>query len=134
MRQVKEFIDALVKTSYQEKDGEYGFFPFHMVSGGNDDKINIAAMMLGASEDYYRMAKNVLDDGSEWLHLAMDFPKMGDIGSDFIMVFSVEGNEIDALAIPYDTKTGVMDNKFLYVNDSRMVYLIKNQFIHYLSH
>lgn len=108
---LKDFVETCVKLSLTE-DNQYGLYPFQMVFEKNG-KLNLAALCFGGDiASCYRLFKSRLD--SDYVYMAVDFPKYGELEHDFIAVFYIRGNKIGIFGIPYNTETGEFYSEFYY--------------------
>jgi len=106
MNNVQEFKDWLV-IDHQEQFNQFGHFPFQMFFEDDKGKGNFAALLLGKSEECYKVFHKAMRDGAQRAYMSVDFPPMeGHIDTDFIAVFSFDGKKMDLVAIPYNGETG----------------------------
>lgn len=107
MKNVKQFVKALVKIEFDEGEKEFGFYPFQMwVEDKDGNHILNSLLMGGRIKEIYKMVNEFYHNGAKRIFLATDFPKGGDIAYDFVAVFSVIGKETELFAIPYNPQTG----------------------------
>lgn len=109
MKDLKEFIEKLVKIEYLPHCRSFGFYPFQMFVEDKEGKNNIVCLNLGgeigkvyhAFMDYYK-------DNPKRIYLAVDFPAWLDLKYDSVCVFVFEDNSLRIYAMPYNKETGQM--------------------------
>jgi len=107
MKNVKEFVEQLVKIELIESEDCYGHYPFQLFVETNDGKFEMNSLALGGDvESCYKMAKQYLDDGAKKIFMSLDFPASLDIENDFVCIYSIVDEVFDVYAIPYNTETG----------------------------
>ena len=109
MKTAKEFVDSLVKITYQESLDAFGHYPFQMVSLSNDDQLTLTALAQGGQvQRCYDIAREEIEKPSTFFFMSLDFPANENIENDFVAILSLIGGKADIFAIPYDTKNGDM--------------------------
>lgn len=107
MKNVKEFVDKLVKIDYIDDYNCFGHFPFQLFVETSDGKFEINALALGGNVlSCYKRFKKYLKENSKKIFMSLDFPSGGDIKNDFICIFSAVDGILDIYALPYNTENG----------------------------
>jgi hypothetical protein len=131
MKTVEEFIKSMVKIDFIEDSDCFGHYPFQLLSENKDGKIEINSLALGGDvASCYIKFSDYKKQGSKRIYLSLDFPKTGDIKNDFIAIFSFENEEINLLAIPYETENG---NKLDYIRNSNTLSNVKEDLLSFLN-
>jgi len=126
MKNVKEFVDCLVKIDYVEDSNCFGHYPFQLFVETNDGKFEINALALGGDVlSCYRRVKKYFKENSKKIFMSLDFPSGGDIENDFVCIFSIVNNSFDIYAIPYNTETG---EKYDEIHNSDLLSKLLTQF------
>ena len=107
MDDINEFIRSLVKIEYIQSSGCYGLYPFQMYVETSDKKNKLEALDLGGDvKSCYKIVRERLQEKSNRIYLALDFPAFMDINKDFVAIMSIENSQFDLFAIPYNPNTG----------------------------
>lgn len=108
MKDLKEFVEKLVKIEFLDHCNSFGFYPFQMWIEHKDEKSTFASLDLGGDiRAVYKAFADYYKEDSKRIYLAVDFPAGGDINNDFVCVIGYEKQEITLYAIPYNTETGI---------------------------
>lgn len=107
MKDLKEFVDQLVKIEFLDHCNAFGFYPFQMFVEDKEGKLNMVSLDLGgdiravytAFNDYFKL-------NPKRIYLALDFPANMDISNDFVCIIGYELEEFTIYAIPYNTENG----------------------------
>lgn len=107
MKDLKEFVDTLVKIEYLDHCLSFGFYPFQMYVEDKDEKGIMCSLDLGGDVRavYHAFAEHY-NKNPKRMYLAVDFPAIGDILSDFVCIIAYEKEEMNLYAIPYSVETG----------------------------
>lgn len=107
MKDLKEFIDTLVKIEFLDHCNTYGFYPFQMVVEDKEGKLNMVSLDLGGDiRAVYTAFNDYFKENPKRIYLAVDYPAGMDIINDFVCVIGYENSEFTLYAIPYDLETG----------------------------
>jgi hypothetical protein len=107
MKDLKEFVNQLVKIEFINHCGTYGFYPFQMFVEEKDEKSTMCCLDLGGDiRAVYKAFSDFYKNDPKRIYLAVDFPSNMDIKEDFVCVIGYENNEFTLYAIPYNLKTG----------------------------
>jgi len=107
MKDLKEFVDQLVKIEFLYHCNAFGFYPFQMYVEHQDGKATICALDLGGDvRAVYKAFADFYKEPAKRIYLAVDFPASGDIVNDFVCIIGYEKEEITLYAIPYSIETG----------------------------
>lgn len=127
MKNVNEFIKGLVKVDSIESVDCFGHYPFQLFAENNNGTAELNALALGGDIKACRRRFNdYKKSGAKKIYMSLDFPAGGDIDKDFIVVVSLEGEEISLLAIPYSTEDGKL---FPTIKESDILSKIKSEFL-----
>ena len=86
MKDLKEFVDTLVKIEYLDHCSAFGFYPFQMFVEAADEKLTICALDLGGDlRAVYKAFSDFHKDKAKRIYLAVDFPANMDIENDSII-------------------------------------------------
>jgi hypothetical protein len=131
MKTLEEFITSMVKIEFVEDSNCFGHYPFQLFCENKDSEFEINALLLGGDvESCYRRFSDYKKDDAKRIYLSLDFPSGGDIENDFVAIFSLENNEVNLYAIPYETEEG---KTFDMIKNSSQLDMIKSQFLSYLK-
>ena len=107
MKDLKEFVDTLVKIEYLDHCSAFGFYPFQMFVEAADEKLTICALDLGGDlRAVYKAFSDFHKDKAKRIYLAVDFPANMDIENDFVCIINYQNDEFKLTAIPYNPETG----------------------------
>ena len=107
MKNVKEFVEQLVKIELMDGEECYGHYPFLLFVETSDGKFEMNALALGGDvESCYNRAKKYFNEGAKKVFMSLDFPESIDINNDFVCIYSIVDGEFDVYAIPYNFETG----------------------------
>lgn len=123
MKDLKEFVDTLVKIEFLDHCNAFGFYPFQMYVEDKEGKGNMISLSLGGDvRAVYKVFTEYYNENPRRIYLALDFPAVGDITNDFVCIISYEKEEFTLYAIPYNTETGEI---FPEIHKSELLNLIK---------
>lgn len=105
---VEVFIDKFVKIEYVEGYKGYGHHPFQFY-GEKGDEIIILSLLRVDSKPFYTIIKDHISSGVAKLFCSIDFPKMGDMPHDFVLIITYDKTEISLKAILYDSKGKIVE-------------------------
>ena len=107
MKDLKEFVDQLVKIEYLDHCNAFGFYPFQMFVEDKDEKATLCALDLGGDiRAVYAAFNDFFKLNPKRIYLAVDFPANMDITNDFVCVIGYEKEGFTLYAIPYNTENG----------------------------
>lgn len=109
MKDLKEFVDQLVKIEFLDHCQSFGFYPFQMWVEHKDEKNTFASLDLGGDiRAVYKAFTDYYKEDSKRIYLAVDFPGNINMGmkNDFVCVIGYELQEFTLYAIPYNPETG----------------------------
>ena len=107
MKDLKEFVDQLVKIEYLDHCSAFGFYPFQMFIEHQDDKSTFASLDLGGDiRAVYKAFTDYYKENPKRIYLAVDFPAGIDIVNDFVCIIGYEDSLFTIYAIPYNAETG----------------------------
>lgn len=107
MKNLKEFVDTLVKIEYLDHCNAFGFYPFQMFVEDKEGKATLCALDLGGEiRAVYTAFADYFKQNPKRIYLAVDFPANMDITNDFVCVVAYEKEEFLIYAIPYNTENG----------------------------
>jgi hypothetical protein len=107
MKNLKEFVDQLVKIEFLDHCNAFGFYPFQMFVEDKDEKATMCALDLGGDiRAVYKAFADFFKLNPKRIYLAVDFPMNMDIANDFVCVIGYEKEEFTIYAIPYNCSTG----------------------------
>ena len=107
MKDLKEFVEQLVKIEFLDHCNAFGFYPFQMYVEHQDGKATICALDLGGDvRAVYKAFADFYEEPAKRIYLAVDFPAGGDMINDFVCMIGYENNEFTLYAIPYSVETG----------------------------
>lgn len=107
MKDLKEFVDTLVKIEFLDHCNAFGFYPFQMYVEDKDEKATICALDLGGDiRAVYKAFNDFFKENPKRIYLAVDFPAVGDIVNDFVCVIGYENSAFTLYAIPYNVENG----------------------------
>lgn len=124
MKDLKEFVDTLVKIEFLDHCNAFGFYPFQMYVEDQEEKATMCALDLGGDiRAVYKAFADFFKQNPKRIYLAVDFPACGDICNDFVCVIAYEKEEFLIYAIPYNTETG---ETFSEIRDAEILNKIHN--------
>lgn len=130
MKDLKEFVEQLVKIEYLDHCKAFGFYPFQMFVEDKEEKTTLCALNLGGDcRAVYKVFADFFKDNPKRIYLAVDFPASQDIHNDFVCVIGYEKEEFTLYAIPYNVETG---ETYSNINEAELLDLIHgdlNKFI-----
>jgi hypothetical protein len=107
MKNLKEFVDKLVKIEYLDHCNAFGFYPFQMYVEDKEEKATLCALDLGGDiRAVYKAFADFFKENPKRIYLAVDFPANMDITNDFVCIIGYEKEEFTLYAIPYGIETG----------------------------
>ena len=107
MKDLKEFVEQLVKIEFLDHCNAFGFYPFQMYVEDQEEKATICALDLGGDiRAVYKAFADFFKENPKRIYLAVDFPAGMDIINDFVCVVAYEKEEFLIYAIPYNTENG----------------------------
>lgn len=107
MKDLKEFVEKLVKIEFLDHCNAFGFYPFQMYVEHQYEKATLCALDLGGDvRAVYKAFADFYKEPAKRIYLAVDFPAVGDIVNDFVCIIGYENNEFTLYAIPYCVETG----------------------------
>jgi hypothetical protein len=107
MKDLKEFVEKLVKIEFLDHCNSFGFYPFQMWIEHKDEKSTFASLDLGGEiRAVYKAFADYYKEDSKRIYLAVDFPANMDITNDFVCIIGYESQEFTLYAIPYNPETG----------------------------
>lgn len=107
MKNVKEFVNQLVKIDFMEDEECYGHYPFQLFAETSNGDFEMNSLALGGDvASCYNRVKKYLKEGAQKIFMSLDFPGSKDIEHDFVCIYSIVDGEFDVYAITYDTETG----------------------------
>lgn len=122
MKDLKEFVDQLVKIEYLDHCNAYGFYPFQMYVEPQDEKASLCSLDLGGDvRAVYQAFADFFKNNPKRIYLAVDFPASHDIQNDFVCVIGYEKEEFTIYAIPYNIETG---ETYSNINEAELLNLI----------
>lgn len=122
MKDLKEFVEQLVKIEFLDHCNAFGFYPFQMYIEDKDEKGIMASLDLGGDiRAVYKVFADSYNENPKRLYLAVDFPAGGDMINDFVCIIGYEKQEITLFAIPYNVETGETLSE---IRDSEVLNLI----------
>lgn len=122
MKDLKEFVEKLVKIEYLDHCNAFGFYPFQMYVEESVGKVVVCSLDLGGDvRAVYKLFTEYFNKNAKRIYLAIDFPTTGDIINDFVCVIGYEKEEMTLYAIPYNIETG---DTFSEIRDSETLNLI----------
>lgn len=102
MKDVREFINKLVKVEYIEQSNCYGHYPFQLFIEDKDNTFQLNALALGGDiAQCYQKFDTAITNGAKRIYMSLDFPAMLDIKTDFIGIFEYKGDSVELFLIPY---------------------------------
>lgn len=108
MKNLKEFVDKLVKIEFLDHCNAFGFYPFQMYVEDKNEKATICALDLGGDvRAVYQAFNDFFKENPKRIYLALDFPANMDIANDFVCIIAYEKEEFELFAIPYNTENGI---------------------------
>lgn len=125
MRDVNDFIDSFVKIEYNEEREEYCYHPFMIYAEEKPDQVSLAALVVDGVEKCYFTFCDFIEKGSNNMYMALDFPQIEDIKTDFVCIFKFVDNNLSVIGLPYDRMTG---EKFEIINDAKALNFIVRDF------
>ena len=124
MKDLKEFIEKLVKIEYHNHCAAYGLYPFQMFVEDKEGKNNFVCLNLGGEvAKVYEAFMDYYKENPKRIYLAVDFPAYGDIKNDFVCIFIYELDVLTVYAMPYSSKTGKLLPE---IYESELLNKIKN--------
>ena len=127
MKTIEEFINKMVRIEFIEDSNCFGHYPFQLFCENKDGDFEINALSLGGDvASCYRRFAEYKKQNAKRIYLSLDFPKGGDIDNDYVAIFTLENNEINLFAIPYEIEDG---KKFDTIFNSTQLDLIKTQML-----
>lgn len=122
MKNLKEFVEKLVKIEFLDHCNTFGFYPFQMYVEHQDEKATLCALDLGGDvRAVYKAFADFYNEPAKRIYLAVDFPATGDVINDFVCVIGYENEGMTLYAIPYNVETG---DTFSEIRDSETLNLI----------
>lgn len=107
MKDLKEFVDQLVKIEFLDHCNTYGFYPFQMVVEDKEGKLNMVSLDLGGDiRAVYTAFNDYFKENPKRIYLAVDYPAGMDIINDFVCVIGYEKEQFTLYAIPYSLESG----------------------------
>ena len=107
MKNLKEFVETLVKIEFIDHCNAFGFYPFQMYVEHQDEKATMCALDLGGDiRAVYKAFADFYKESPKRIYLAVDFPANMDITNDFVCIIGSENDEFTLYAIPYNSETG----------------------------
>jgi len=107
MKNIQEFVEKLVEIDFIEQSNCYGHFPFQLFVEKENHEFVMCALALGGDvESCYKTVKQYKSEKANRIYLSLDFPAILDMENDFVMIFYLENEKIEAFAIPYNVQTG----------------------------
>ena len=107
MKNLNEFVEKLVKIEFIDHCNAFGFYPFQMWVEHKDGKSTFASLDLGGDiRAVYKAFADYYKEDSERIYIAVDFPAVGDIESDFVCIIACEKDIFTIKALPYSPNTG----------------------------
>ena len=107
MKDLKEFVEKLVKIEFLEHCNAFGFYPFQMWIEPKDGKSTFASLDLGGDvRAVYKAFAEYHKEDPQRIYLAVDFPAVGDIINDFVCVIGYDNDGFTIYAIPYNVENG----------------------------
>jgi len=127
MNTVEEFIENLVKIEYVENMGSYGHYPFSLAAVTNNDQLEINALFLsGDVIAVYTRVREYVWKKAKRIYLAVDFPGVPGIQTDFVAVTAIENGKITSnFAIPYDPVYGTIYER---ITEAPFLQTLESQF------
>ena len=126
---LEDFIESLV-TIDEINPGQFGHYPFQLVTENDKRELTVAALCLGGDVlSVYKTAKTMIHNGAVRMFLSVDFPANKLINYDYVAVFSFDNNELGCSIIPYDPATG---KQLGYLMSGEPVDEMKKQFTHHV--
>lgn len=125
MKTAAEFVESLVTIDFIESNNAFGHYPFQLYVETEDGKFELNALALDDVRAVYHRVRYYIRKNAKSLFLSIDFPALGDIEHDFVVVISMIGKDGNAYAIPYDTQTG---ERFPEIHESSVLSGILSQF------
>ena len=107
MKDLKEFVEKLVKIEFLDHCNAFGFYPFQMFVEDKEGKANMVSLDLGGDiRAVYKVFTEYYNDNPKRIYLAVDFPAVGDITKDFVCIVGYEMEIFTLYAIPYNVENG----------------------------
>lgn len=131
MNSVSEFIESQVGIEKIGDTGHYGHYPFSLYSEKESGDITLQALALGGNvRKCYSIFSEQVSEGLKRIYMSLDFPKNGDIKTDFVAIIYIEGDsDLKIKALPYNPNTG---ETFNLIEKSQTLDRIKNQLEYFL--
>lgn len=90
MKNVKEFVESMVKIDYIESEHVFGHYPFQLVVETSDGKFEFNALDLGGDVlSCYKKVRTYMRENAKKIFMSGDFPGVDDIKNDFVCIFSL---------------------------------------------
>lgn len=126
---MKNVNDYIKNIKIEKQDiGYYGYYPYYMISETKNKKIDIYCFIdFKGVEDCYLAFVHALLRKPKRIYLAMDFPKVLNSESDFVIIHSFESGRfpnIETYALPYNKYTG---DKSAVEKDKEYIHYIDKQ-------
>lgn len=112
MKNVKQFIDQMVKVEYLDHCGSFGFYPFQMFVEDKEEKQHFLCLNLADGiHKVYEVFTEYFKKQPKRIYLAVDFPAMLEFENDFICYYIYENGELIVNAQQYNAATGELLQK-----------------------
>ena len=129
MKNVDEFVEKVVKIEFIEDFGCAGHYPFQLFVEKEDESFEMDALLFeGDVTSCYNLFAKHKNEGARRIYMSLDFPKGGEIESDYVVVFIFENGGINLFAIPYSDDCEMLDR----IEDSPRLTKSKQDFEKYL--
>jgi len=103
---IVEFVETQVNIDFIN-DVSYGHYPFQLRCTSEDNTKNVmAALALNRIEMVLDEVNQYNQKGYDEILFSMDFPRGGDMESDFLLIVSIKENILKVIAIEYNPETG----------------------------
>lgn len=121
----------MVKVEYLDHCGSFGFYPFQMFVEDKEEKVTLCALDLGGEiGKVYQAFAEYYKEKPKRIYLAVDFPAVGDIESDFVCIIVAEKDIFTIKALPYSANTG---EQFTAITKSITLDKILNDLGHFIK-
>lgn len=102
---LEQFIETFVTLENQE-DGRIGYYPFNMQVKKTDGNMEITSFVgVDVFTVYRGLYAALKKEDTQSLILAIDFPAMDDVTTDFVIVYSWDNtcviNDVKIIILPY---------------------------------
>ena len=119
---IKDF-EEVCGDLYEKEENVFCHMPFHIYTLNRNREVNIKSLFVSDVREVLSEMVKIRSKGQyKKIYCSIDFPASGDIHSDFIAFFDIEGPYCTVYAKPYDEDTGEF---FEYITYSKTLTDIK---------